>query len=113
MTKTTCTNKTFDNVSELMKMYGEFIEHSQTFYFATSSAIQMLKKKLENCDGENLSEEKREILSVLEPVADYFLAKSFEMYKESLKETRAKHEQVVEYLEEVVLPSFEAEADSA
>lgn len=113
MPKTTCTNKSFADVSDLMKMYGEFIEHSQMFYLASSSAIQMLKKKLENYEGENLSEEKREILSVLEPVADYFLAKSFDMYKESLNEIRAKHDQFVEYLEEVVLPFFEAEAGDA
>ena len=113
MSNTTCTNKTFADVSELMNMYSEFLELSQMFYVASSSTIRTVKKDLRKYARENLSEEERETFNVLEPVADHFLAKSFAVYKESLDETRAKHDQVVEYLEEVVLPFFEAKAGDA
>ena len=110
MSNATSTNKTFDNVSELIQMYGDFLELSQMFYLASSSTIRTVKKDLRKYARENLSKEERETFNILEPVADHFLEKSFAVYKESLDETRAKHDQVVEYLEEVVLPFFEAEA---
>lgn len=110
MPNTTSTNKTCANISELMNMYSEFLGLSQMFYVASSSTIRTVKKDLRKYARENLSKEERETFNILEPVADHFLEKSFAVYKESLDETRAKHDQVVEYLEEVVLPFFESEA---